>query len=138
VEGAGDRLPVAFGEDQQHLVRHLAAEQREEVAGEIGAAPFAAAGVLVEGPEGVPMRLGDLGAGQVPDGQARHCRRALLADRLALAAGKSAQELVEAPIAFIGPMELGAGANRPAGRLEQGHLGVVEEGDVRRGKPVLV
>src|SRR3546814_2444721 len=59
VERARDRPAVAFGEDQQHLVRHRLAEQREEGAGKVWAPPFARARILIKGPECVPMRLGD-------------------------------------------------------------------------------
>src|SRR3712207_5731594 len=78
VESAGDRPAAARGEDEQDAVRHKLAEQREEAAGEVGAAPFARAGFLVEGPEGVPVRFGNGGAADMLDRQPRERRRAFL------------------------------------------------------------
>ena len=85
------------------------AQQREEAAGQIGPAPFAAAGVLVEVPERVPLRARSIvGAGQVADRQPLDRGGALLADRLALAAGERGEEIVEGRIAVVAPVELRA------------------------------
>src|SRR3546814_9731561 len=59
LECAGDGRVAAIGEHQQHALGHPLAEHREERPCEIGAAPFAGARILVEMPEGVPIRLGD-------------------------------------------------------------------------------
>src|SRR6185295_11750871 len=47
---------VASGEDEKNIVLHDFADQAEELAIEIGAAPFSRAGIHVEVEEGVPMR----------------------------------------------------------------------------------
>jgi hypothetical protein len=46
--GPGDWLAIFHGEDEQHVVCHALTQERETEAGEIGRAPFAAAGVDVE------------------------------------------------------------------------------------------
>ena len=56
VERAGDRPPSRSARISSSRSPMPLAEQVEEGAGQIGLAPFARAGVLVEGPEGVPMR----------------------------------------------------------------------------------
>jgi len=45
---------------QQDLLRHGLADAAEEIAGEIGRAPFAAARVHIEFEEAVPMGFGDI------------------------------------------------------------------------------
>src|SRR5207237_9896058 len=110
VERAGDRAAVLQREDQQQTVRHPLAEEGKTGAGEVGMAPFAGAGVLVEDPEGVPMLLAYGVAGEVDDLQLLDGAGALLADRLAVARGQSGEEFVEAPIALIEPVELAVGA----------------------------
>ena len=138
IQSAGDRAAVAEREDQQHLFAQPLAEQREEGTSQIGLAPFARTRVLVESPEGVPMRLGDPRAGEVDDLQPLDCRRPLLADRLALARGERGEKVVEARMILIQPVELAVGADQPAGPLEQGHLFGGDEGGVGGGEAVLV
>src|SRR5690242_16974479 len=111
IERARDRTAIALGKKQQHLVRHSLAEQREEGARKIGLSPFARAGILIEYPERVPIGLGELGASDMPYRQAIERRGAFLADRLALAGGERAEEIVEAGIAAIAPVELDAAAD---------------------------
>ena len=100
-------------------------------------APFAAAGVLVEAPERVPVRLGQLAAGEMDDLGRRLRRGALLEDRLALARRQRGREVGEARIAGIGPVELAADADQPSRRLEQRDLALLDERRVRRGQAVL-
>ena len=85
VERTGDRTAITQGENQQDPVCHRLAEQAEESAGQVGAAPFARAGILVEFPKGIPMRFRDALSGQLHDLQPRLRRRAFLPDGLALA-----------------------------------------------------
>ena len=56
IDRAGDPAAGPLGHHQQDAVAHALADQREERAREIGPAPFARAGVHVEGEEGVPDR----------------------------------------------------------------------------------
>src|SRR5690606_3522628 len=63
--------------------------------------------------------------------------RALLANRLALARGELAEEIVEAAVAAVLPVELDVAAQEPAGPLEQRALGGFDEGRVGRRKAVL-
>src|SRR3546814_5844411 len=93
VERARDLPAVAFGEDQQHIVRHRLAEQREEGAGKVWAPPFARARILIKGPECVPMRLGDGVARQMAVRQPSDCGGAFVTDRLALARGELDKEI---------------------------------------------
>ncbi len=84
------------------------------------------------------MRLGDFGAGEMTYRQPVQRRGALLADRLALAAGERGEEIVEAGIIMVLPVELGAGAHQPSRCLEPVQLRRLDKGHVRRGEPVLV
>ena len=72
-----------------------------------GRAPFAAAGVLVEGPKRVPVRRLNLIAGQRAEAQTAGARGfTLLADHLALAAGQTGEEVIETAVAPIFPVKL--------------------------------
>ena len=118
VDRAGDVAAVALGHDQQHVVGHALADQREEFAVEVGPAPFAAAGVHVEGEELVPGAFGQVAAGQPVDRDAVGQRlAALLLQRLALARGERGEEIVVADIALVEEMELLVGAAQEAGAL---------------------
>src|SRR5690606_13062717 len=55
VERPRDRASAALGQHQKDIVAHRGLDFVEKGAGEVGPAPFAAAGVLVEGPEGIPV-----------------------------------------------------------------------------------
>ena len=85
VERTGNHPLPVLGKDQQHLVRHPLAQHREKRAGQIGLPPFPGTGVLIEGPEYIPMRLGDRRAGQVHDFDTILRGGAFPADRLPLA-----------------------------------------------------
>ena len=128
IERARDRPTVAQGEHQQDPVRHRLAQDGEEGAGQIGLPPFARAGILVEIPENIPMRFGQLVAAQVDDLQPLDRAPAFLADILALLARQVGQEILEPAIAAIGPVELAILADQPARRLEQRHLFRCDEG----------
>ena len=79
----------------------------EEAAGQIRAAPFPHAGVLIEGPERVPVFGPDIVAGKMADGHAvLHRLRAFLLEVLALARGEGGEEAVEVAVSFILPVEL--------------------------------
>ena len=138
VERAGDRSSIPLGEDQQHLVRHLLPEQREERTRQIGPAPFARAGILIERPEGVPIRLAKIRAGDASNAQPVQRGGAFLADRLALARCERVQKSVEARIAPIAPVELHALPNQPAGLFEQRDLFRRDEGRMRRRQAMLI
>src|SRR3954453_17345776 len=132
VEGAGDRLPTATGEKQEQLVAHPLANEIEKFARQIRPAPLPRAGVLVEGPHGVPFGGTDVGASQRPDfGPFPGCG-SVLADALALAAAKRGEEFVEARIAAIEPVILDTEAAQPPAPLAFGCTGFIDEGDMRR------
>ena len=57
VDRAGNAASIALGHDQQDVIGHAFADQREEVAVEVGLAPFTAARVEIEGVENRPTRL---------------------------------------------------------------------------------
>ena len=135
IDGAGDPAPGALGHHQQDAVAHFFADDREEFAGEVGPAPFARAGVHVEGEKGVPDRFGEIGAGEPGHLDAGRQRLlALAADGLALARGERGQEVVEAGIAGILPMELLVGALQEAALAERAPFRLGQEGDVGRGQ----
>src|SRR6185503_10982362 len=96
---------------------------------QVGRAPFAAAGVHVEGVEGVPVPRFQVGAAQLADDQAlAPYRVAFLADRLALARGECAEEIVEGFVAGVAPMVLAAEPLQPAVRAEALPFRFVAEG----------
>ncbi len=135
VERTRNRPTVPFRENQQQPVAHRLPDQRKECARQIGLPPFARAGVLVKGPERIPMRLGDRRPAQMANRQALSGGGAFLADRLALAAGQRAEEIVEAAIARVSPVKLRPFADQPSGSLERGDLVGGDEGCVRRRQP---
>ena len=107
----------ALGHHQHDLVGHALADQRVELAGEVGPAPFARAGLHVELEEGVPGRFGQILAGEPVHGDAGRERVAPLApDGLALARRERLEERVEARVAVVLPMELLVGAMQEAVR----------------------
>src|SRR5690606_21543969 len=59
IESAGDVAPAALRHDEKRALGHALIDEAEEFAREIGAAPFAAPCVHVEGEEGVPMVLAE-------------------------------------------------------------------------------
>src|SRR5437868_9508425 len=67
IERPGDRPPAAAGEEQQDRIAQPLADEIEQAPGEIGPAPFARAGVLVEVPHRVPLGGADLTPAQGPD-----------------------------------------------------------------------
>ena len=95
--------------------------QREELACQIGPAPFARAGIHVEGEEGVPRGFGEVGAGEPHDLDAVRERVAPLApDDLALARCERARgnpRSVAKP--RILPVELLVGAQEEAALAER-------------------
>ena len=120
VERTCDRPPVAQCQHQQHLVPHPLAQQRKEAPGQIGLPPFARAGILIEAPEYVPMRLGQRIAVQVRDLQPLDRAPPFLADILALLARQVGQEILETAIAPVGPVELAVLADQPPAASNSG------------------
>ena len=76
VERAGDRPLPVIGKHQHDPVGHRRRQQREEPPVEVGPAPFAVAGVLVELEERVPHRFGQLGRRSAISPSAPRARRA--------------------------------------------------------------
>src|SRR5208282_5867591 len=134
VERSGQEPAPALRHDEDDLLGHGGAEAGEEIAREVGMAPFAVAGVAVEAEEGVPVALLDLLPGErqhlEPAGKGG---LALLADVLALARAQGGEEIIEVAIAAVVPMELLALALEEAGRAECEPLLLGREGDVERG-----
>ena len=134
VERRGHRPSGPLDHDQNHRIAHPLAEQAEERAREIGDAPFPAAGLPVEGEEGVPMALRDVGARQGLDGEpGLGDDAALLADLLALARRQAVEEIVETAVTLVAPVELHPRAPQEPGVAHQVELGLGGEGDVQRG-----
>ena len=85
IERGSDVAPILPGQHQQDPVGHALVDQLKKLAIEIGAAPFARAGVLVTGEEDVPMLRPQIGTREVFDLKPGLGRGALLAQRLAFA-----------------------------------------------------
>ncbi len=130
-------MAIAQREEHQARLAHHRADLVEERAGEIGLAPFARTGVLVEMPHRVPVGRGDLAPAQSEDVEAHDRRRAFLADRLALAAGEGVEEGVEIFIIAVVPVILQPVALDPPARHRRRDLARGAEGDVRRRQLVL-
>ena len=110
---------------QEHAVGEGRANQFEERASEIRAAPFSRARMHVEFEKSVPVLGANRRTGQRLDRDVAIQRVAPLAlDRLALARGERAQEIVEGRIAVAGEMELLAGANQKPGASQP--LGILD------------
>ena len=77
-------------------------------------------------------------AGELADLHAVLRLGAFLAQVLALFGGKLGEEIIEAGVAFVVPVELRIGAQQPAGFLEQRQLRRFDERGVGGGKPVLL
>ena len=137
IDGAGDPFAGALGHHQQDAVGHGRADDREELARQIGPAPFARAGVHVEREEGVPDLLGQVGAGQpVQTDAGADGLLALAADGLAFPGIKRGEEILERGVARVLPVELLVGALEVATRAEQVPFLLGQEGHVRRGEAV--
>ncbi len=137
IERARHRLVVFEREHQQQRLAHPLLEQVEGVAGEIGRPPFARAGVLIEGPERVPMLGADVIATQLLDPHRVLRRGAFLAQILALARGEIGEEILEAGVIAIVPVELDVVAQHPARLLEQRLLLGLDKSRMGGGKAVL-
>src|SRR5262245_5045570 len=135
INGAGDEAAVALGHHQQDAVGHLFPDQRIELPREVGAPPFARAGLHVKLEERVPHALGEVGAGEPMHADAGGERiLALAPDGLALTRGERRQERVERVVAGILPVELLVGALEEAAAPEQLPFRLGREGDVHRGR----
>src|ERR1700689_3161013 len=117
VQGAGDIAPILFGHHQHHALAHALTQQVEELARQIGRAPFLVRGRGVEAEERVPVAGLDRGAVERLDLDAV-IRLAPLAFYLfALTRIERAEKIVEALIVLIFPMEL------PSQALKKTRLG---------------
>src|SRR6476620_5224743 len=134
IQRAGDIAAIASGEDEKNIVLHDFADQAEELAIEIGAAPFSRAGIHVEVEEGVPMRLGEVAARHPFDVDAAALRLPpLFADGFALSRGEPVEKVIEACIVFIPPMKLLVGAHEKAELAGEAPFLFGEEGEMQRG-----
>ena len=137
VQRRGNGPAVAFRQHQQDVIAHGRVEFVKGPARQIGRAPFARPGVLVEGPEMVPVLRLDLISGQRPDGTAKALRNAaFLAQGLALARRQLCQEIVIAGIARIFPVKLLRCPPQKAQGRAPVCLGFGAEGDMQRRQAV--
>src|SRR5690606_22566175 len=139
IQRTGNRDAVTLGQNQQAIVAHGVMQDVEKRPGQIRPPPFAPAGVLIKGPERVPVAGPDLIPGQAADSAAKGLSTlTLFADRLALARRKLAQKIVITVIPLIQPVELFAGARQEIDRLTQPGLGFGTERDMRPRQPRLL
>src|SRR5579885_1132739 len=132
VECAADPASRALGHYQENAVSHLGADDREELSREIRPSPLARTGFHVEGEEGVPDLLGEIGTVEPVDVNA--CGQGLLAfppNGLAFARGQAREKIVEGGIVQIVPVELLIGALEKATAAEHAPLAFRQESDVR-------
>ncbi len=135
VDGAGDPAAGPFRHDEDDAVGHGPADLRIELAGEVGPAPFARAGLHVEAKEHVPDVFRQFAAGQPMHADAVLQRLAALPlDGLALARRQRLEEGVEAGVAGVLPVELLVGAPQEALLGEVAALRLRHEGDVDGGR----
>src|ERR1043165_9318716 len=107
VQRPSNTTPGAFRQNEYDLLTHAFAHVREERAREVRPAPFSAAGVHVEGEEGVPMRFRDIAPAKPLEFHPFvEYRRAFLAQRLALGRRQVREEILEAGVTAVVPMEL--------------------------------
>ena len=115
VQRARHRLAGVLRHHQHHALAQPLAEQREERARQISRPPFAIDCRAIEPIERIPMRLGDVRAVQGTKRQAGRVRIApFTSQHLALARRQRTQEVVEAAIACVLPVELHAHTLQPA------------------------
>src|SRR5947209_997835 len=139
IQRPGDVVPSAFGDNQQDAIGKRFADHREEFTIEIRPAPFARAGVHVEGEERIPMCFGNVAAGDPFDADAVVQRGfALFADGLALTRGEIGEERLEARISRIEEMELLSSALQKTGFPERAPFLGRWEGDVNRRRTRLL
>src|SRR5439155_13939439 len=110
VEGGGDGTPLVLGDDEQHVLRHAAREQREEFAVEVRRRMMLAIGAPIAFYKEIPVGLLRFRAAEAAQHDPRFGDAApLLADLLALVVGERGEEILEVAIAGIAPVELHAG-----------------------------
>src|SRR5438045_154676 len=120
INRARNPAPVAARHDQQHVISQAFADQREECAGQIRAAPFSRTRLHVKREKRVPSVLGYLAAGERVDGDAVGHRLAAFAFyRLAMARVQRSKKIVETAVASIVPVKLLVGALKESVRGQE-------------------
>ncbi len=117
IECPGHRSSFVKRKEHQRRIAHRLTDALEELRCQIRSSPLARAGMLIEAPHGRPMVGVDVRAAKLDDFQSFDRCGSFLADRLALAAGEPAQEIVKAGIAAVEPMILKPVATQPSARL---------------------
>src|SRR5216684_1181152 len=131
IDGTGNETSRPSGHDQENAIGHGLADERIELAAQIRAAPFARAGLHVEGEERVPYGFGQIRSRKPNHVDAGWERVApLAADDLSLARGERGQEIVERAIGRIEPVELLIIALQEPMPAEQPPFRLAREGDV--------
>src|SRR5262249_9117400 len=131
IDGACDPAVVAPRHDQQDVLGHALADQREEGTVEIGPAPFTRASLHVEGKEGVPRFFSDVATVERMDCDSGGKRLSPFApDRLAVARIEGCEKIIEAAIAVILPVKLLIGSLQETVPGEQLRFRLAREGHV--------
>jgi len=132
-ERGSDGLAVAFGDDQQNVLRHGRADAQEKVEIQVGRGKMRLVGVAVAAVEQAPVRLGDVGAAHAAQRDAGRGHLAPLgADVLALLVFERGEEFVEIAVSGVEPVELHAAAQQVAGIGQLPGLLLGDEQDVGR------
>src|SRR6266436_4543942 len=98
-----------LGHHQQDSIGHSGGDLLEESPRQVGAAPFAVAGIDVESEELLPMMRLDIAAHEPLEAEAGAAGGfALLTDHLALAGGERIEEVLKAAVAVVVPVILDA------------------------------
>src|SRR4029077_9526041 len=107
VDSTGDPAPRSFGHHQQDALAHRFADEGKELAREIWAAPFARAGLHVEGKERIPDCFRQIAAGEPVHADAvRQSVLAFAADSFAFARSEHGEEILERRVPGVFPVEL--------------------------------
>ena len=142
------RAVLALGDDEENPVRHARSQSPEERAVEVGRRAVRVVGPAVAVGEEIPVGLARLAPGHAAQRDARLAHAtALLADLLALVVGKLREEILEAAVARVSPVELHAQALEqplvPKGlrvrlgreeHVQRRGAGLLREGEQRAGE----
>jgi len=132
-ERSGNGAALTLGDHEQDILGHGPADAAEEIQVQVGRRIMRGIGVAVAAVEQLPVRVRGIRAAHPAQRHARFRHLAPLgADVLALLLLERGEELVEACVARIEPVELHAAAQHEAGLLQLARMLLGREQDVGR------